>query len=451
MQESINYFFLLIGRVKNIRWDLSSKNFILVSKSLIFYNARNDSTKLNKFLLKLSNQSHIKKTINKIITPWYSIPLIDRWLLGQIIPPMLFAISAFTVISLSVGVMFDLIRKVVEYGLPLFLALKVIFFSLPSFLVLSFPMAVLLSTLLAYGKLSSNSELLALKSLGIKTSRIISPAIALSIFMTGLTFYFNDNLVPASNKLAEVTLRAGIGSSFSGEQGKDNIMFSRYGSRINSSNKKPTKINTYLTHIFYASWYENNIMEGVTVLDFSREDFQQILKAKNGKFDKKSSSWIFSDGSIVSIDPSGQTTNIQFKEYTYPFVEGPMELAKVPKDANEMTLKQAIQAEKIYEKTGNIKEVRRIKVRIQEKFTLPFACLVFGLIGSSLGSKSNLRSSKSQGFGLSVILILIYYVMSFLFSSLGVKGILPPIFAAWLPVLISLGGGIYLLRKSSSF
>jgi len=192
-------------------------------------------------------------------------------------------------------------------------------------------------------------------------------------------------------------------------------------------------------------------MEGVTVLDFSREDFQQILKAKNGVFDKKSSSWIFSDGNIVSIDPSGQTTNIQFKEYTYPFVEGPMELAKVPKDANEMTLKQAIQAEKIYEKTGNLKEVRRIKVRIQEKFTLPFACLVFGLIGSSLGSKSNLRSSKSQGFGLSVILILIYYVMSFIFSSFGVKGILPPIFAAWLPVLISLAGGIYLLRKSSSF
>jgi len=401
--------------------------------------------------LKLSNQSLIKKTINKIIFPWYLLPLIDRWLLGQIIPPMIFAISAFTVISLSVGVMFDLIRKIVEFGLPLFLALKVLFFSLPSFLVLSFPMAVLLSTLLAYGNLSSNSELLALKSLGIKTSRIISPAIALSIFMTGLTFYFNDNLVPASNKLAETTLRAGIGSSFSAEQGKDNIMFSRYGSRINSSTKKPTKINTYLTHIFYASWYENNIMEGVTVLDFSREDIQQILKAKNGRFDKKSSSWIFFDGSLVSIDPSGQTTNIQFKEYTYPFVEGPMELAKVPKDATEMTLKQAMQAEKIYKKTGNLKEVRRIKVRIQEKFTLPFACLVFGLIGSSLGAKSNLRSSKSQGFGLSVILILIYYVMSFVFSSFGVKGILPPIFAAWLPVLISLGGGMYLLRKSSSF
>ncbi len=400
--------------------------------------------------MKISNQSLIKKTINKVITPWYSIPLIDRWLLGQMIPPMVFAISAFTVISLSVGVMFDLIRKIVEYGLPLFLALKVLFFSLPSFLVLSFPMAVLLSTLLAYGKLSSNSELLALKSLGIKTSRIISPAIALSIFMTGLTFYFNDNLVPTSNRLAETTLRTGIGSSFSGETGKYNIMFARYGSRILASTKKPTKSNTLLTHIFYASLFENNIMKDVTVLDYSRQDIQQILKAESAKFNKKNSSWIFSEGSIVSISPSGQTTNIKFKEYTYPFVEGPLELAKVPKDATEMTLKQALEAEKIYKKTGNLKEIRRIQVRIQEKFTLPFACLVFGLIGSSLGSKSNLRSSKSQGFGLSVILILIYYVMSFLFSSFGIKGLLPPIFAAWLPVFISLGGGIYFLRKSSS-
>jgi lipopolysaccharide export system permease protein len=399
--------------------------------------------------LQISIQSTIKKFIRQVCLPWNSIPLIDRWLIAQILPPMLFAISAFTVISLSVGVMFDLIRKIVEFGLPLFLAIKVLFFSLPSFLVLSFPMAVLLSTLLAYGKLSANSELLALKSLGIKTSRIIAPAIAVSILMTGLTFYFNDNLVPASNKLAESTLRAGIGSSFSSEEGKGNIMFSRYGSRIESATNKPTKINTFLTHIFYASWFENNIMQGVTVLDFSRQDIQQILKAKSAVFDKENSSWIFSDGSIVSVDQGGQTTNIQFKKYSYPFVEGPLDLARVPKDATEMSLKQALEAERIYKETGNLKEIRRIQVRIQEKFTLPFACLVFGLIGSSLGSKSNLRSSKSQGFGLSVILILVYYVMSFVFSSFGVKGVLSPIIATWLPVLISMGGGIYFLRKAS--
>ena len=74
-----------------------------------------------------------------------------------------------------------------------------------------------------------------------------------------------------------------------------------------------------------------------------------------------------------------------------------------------MTLKQALEAERIYKKIGDLKEVRRIQVRIQEKFTLPCACIVFGLIGSILGSKSSLRASKSQGFGLSVILISVSY------------------------------------------
>jgi lipopolysaccharide export system permease protein len=344
--------------------------------------------------------------------------------------------------------MFDLIRKIVEFGLPLFLALKVLFFSLPSFLVLSFPMAVLLSTLLAYGKLSSNSELLALKSLGIKTSRIISPAIALSILMTGLTFYFNDNLVPTSNKLAENALRSGIGKSFSTEEGKQNIMFSRYGSRIEQDTNSPTKLNNYLTHIFYAAWFESKQMYDVTVLDLSRMGSRQILKAENAFFDKRNTSWIFSNGSLVSIDDNGQTAIVEFEKYEYPFDEGPLKLAETPKDAAKMTLKQALEAEKIYQQTGNLKEIRRIRVRIHEKFTLPFACVVFGLIGSSLGSKSNLRSSRSQGFGLSVILILIYYVMSFLFSSFGVKGLLTPFIAAWSPILISLSGGYYFLQKS---
>ena len=63
-------------------------------------------------------------------------------------------------------------------------------------------------------------------------------------------------------------------------------------------------------------------MREVTVLDFSREDIKQIPSAKSAIFDKENASWIFTDGSIVSTDSIGQTTNIKFKQYTYPFVEG---------------------------------------------------------------------------------------------------------------------------------
>ena len=192
-------------------------------------------------------------------------------------------------------------------------------------------------------------------------------------------------------------------------------------------------------------------MKNVTLLDFSRIGSKQVLSAESASFDKQNLRWIFKNGKIIYFSSDAQTSIVNFDTYFYPLGEGPLKVSEIQKDANDMTVSEAIAAKNIYESAGNIKEARKMKVRIQEKFTLPFACLVFGLIGSSLGSKSNLRSSRSQGFGLSVILILIYYVISFLFSSLGVKGVLSPIIAAWLPVMISLGAGIYLLRKSSSF
>ena len=375
------------------------------------------------------------------------IPLIDRWLIGQLLPPMLFAIGAFTAVSLSVGIMFDLVRKIVEFGLPFQIALKVLILKLPGFLVLSFPMSMLLATLLAYGKLSSNSELLALKSLGFTNKRIIFPAVLLSILMTFVTFTFNDSLVPISNRLAENTMRSSLGQAISSEEGK-HIMFSRYGSQIDSSNQV-SKSNENLTHIFYAKYFRNNFMEQVTLIDYSRIGIEQTLKAKKGEFDQKNNLWIFYDGRLTITQDNGEISFINFNTYKYPLGEGPRELAKIPSDANDMTVGEAIKAEALYKKAGNKREARRMRVRIQEKFTLPAACLVFGLIGSSFGVRSISRSSKSQGFGISVLLIFGYYVLSFFSSSLGVKGILNPIIAAWAPVFLSILLSAFLIRRAS--
>jgi lipopolysaccharide export system permease protein len=59
------------------------------------------------------------------------------------------------------------------------------------------------------------------------------------------------------------------------------------------------------------------------------------------------------------------------------------------------------------------------------------------------------RTSRSQGFGISVLLIFGYYLMSFIFSSLGISGTLVPLLAAWSPVLIGMAGGLHLLRVAS--
>ena len=372
------------------------------------------------------------------------IPLLDRWLIAELISPLLFAVAAFTVVSLSVGVLFELVRKIVESGLPVLIAVQVLLQRLPSFLVISFPMATLMATLLAYSRLSANSELTALRSVGVTATRMIIPALALALVMSSLTFVFNDVVVPRSNRSAEITLRRALGKSIATEKG-DNIVYSRFGSveRPDGSSSKG------LLQLFYANRFLDGTMTGVTVLDFSRVGFTQMLVAKSANWNEQEAKWEFLNGQILTLTPSGSTTSADFDRYLYPLSAAPIRIAKLPKDANNMTVAEALQAEQLLQNAGDVKEARRLQVRIQEKFTLPMACLVFGLIGASLGAKPNSRTSRSQGFGISVVLILVYYVLSFSFSSLGVKGTLPPLLAAWSPVLISLAGGGFLLRQAS--
>ena len=372
------------------------------------------------------------------------IPLLDRWLLGELISPLLFAVAAFTVVSLSVGVMFELVRQIVESGLPVLIAVQVLLQRLPSFLVISFPMATLMATLLAYSRLSANSELTALRSVGVTATRMIIPALVLALVMSSLTFVFNDVVVPRSNRSAEITLRRALGKAIATEKG-DNIVYSRFG-RVEQPDGTSGK---GLLQLFYANKFRDGTMTDVTVLDFSRVGFTQMLVAESAEWNEREAKWEFLDGQILTLTPSGSTTSADFDRYLYPLSAAPIRIAKLPKDANNMTVAEALQAEQLLQQAGDIKEARRLQVRIQEKFTLPMACLVFGLIGASLGAKPNNRTSRSQGFGISVVLILVYYVLSFSFSSLGVKGTLPPLLAAWSPVLISFAGGGFLLRQAS--
>ena len=376
---------------------------------------------------------------------WKIIPLLDRWILFELLPPLFFSIAAFTVVSLSVGVVFDLIRKIVEIGLPFSVAIKILLLKLPSFIVISFPMAMLLSTLLAYGSLNDNSEIKALKSIGISIYRIVLPGLILSLIMSYTTFVFNNNIVPSTNKNAEITLANSLGKSFASEQGED-IIFSKKGEILDpySSYKKRG-----VTHLFYAWKFIDGQMLDVTVIDFSRLGFTQMLKAKRGIWNSEKNNWEFFEGDILTLSPDGSNTRTKFLSFLYPLGTELTNIAQLPKDANDMNLVEANKALKLYQNSGNIKEARRMKVRIQEKFTLPIACSVFALIGCSFGVMQKKGGGRSQSFGLSIILILIYYILSFSFSSLGVKGIINPFFAAWSPVFLSMLGGGFLLKQAS--
>jgi lipopolysaccharide export system permease protein len=397
---------------------------------------------MNALLNVSSLGDRYRQLLNKT---WRRIPLLDRWLLSELLGPLVFGIGAFTAVSLSVGAVFDLVRKVAESGLPLQVAAHVLILQTPSFLVLSFPMATLMATLLTYSKLSSNSELTALRSVGVATWRMVVPAMVLALAMTVITFTFNEVVVPSSLYQAKLVLNRALGRAIAGEQ-RDNVVYSKYGTVTNPDGSQ----SKGLTHFFYAQRYNKGVMEQVTMLDLSRGSQRVMLTADNANWSDKDSQWLFRNGHIFSVQPDrkGATTSADFDRYLYPLGSGPVKMAVIP-GYETMTIGQARTAVKLLKESGDAKEARKLTVRIQERFSFPAVCLVFGLMGSSLGVQPQSRHSRSQGFGLSVVLIFSYYLLAFMSSSLGVKGVLPPYVSAWIPVLLGLGGGLYLLRQSS--
>lgn len=380
------------------------------------------------------------------LSGWRHLPLMDRWLLQELVGPLLFGIAAFTAVSLSVGVVFELVRRVAESGLPPQVAVQVLMLRLPGFLVLAFPMATLMATLLAYSRLSGSSELTALRSVGVGTTRMVVPALALALAMSLLTFLFNDLIVPRTNLVASQTLERALGKAVTNQSG-DNILYSRFG-RVKQEEYGDSI--RQLTQLFYARKFRSGSMQDVTLLDFSRMGQRQMLMAEKGHWNEAQAMWEFSNGRIVNVDEkTGSTTSARFDRYLYPLTQDPVEVAKLPTDISTMTVGQALRAERLQTEANNLKEARRLRVRIQEKFAFPAICLVFGLIGSSLGVRPHARTSRSQGFGISVLLIFGYYLMSFIVSSLGITGTLTPFLAAWLPVVVGLASGGLLLRQAS--
>ncbi len=89
------------------------------------------------------------------------------------------------------------------------------------------------------------------------------------------------------------------------------------------------------------------------------------------------------------------------------------------------------------------------EVELHKRYAIPFACIVFGLIGVPLGIQPR-RSGRSYGFILSIFIILAYYISLTASEILALKKTIPPLLAGWTPNLLFFGLGVYLLVKAAN-
>ena len=375
--------------------------------------------------------------------PWWpSLSIMDRYIAKELALPFLFGVGAFSSILISVGALFDLIRKVTESGLDISLAMQVFVLKMPEFVVLAFPMSTLLASMMTYSRFSSDSELTALRSCGVSVRRIIAPPLILSILITGLTFVFNEVITPAANYRAKIMLEQAFNSEKPPFRER-NIMYQEYQQAADGSGKE-------LGRLFYARRFNGEEMQGLTILDFSQTGLEQVVSAETATWNFLDNVWTFFNGTIYAISPDGSFGHIvKFDRQELDLPRTPLDLAARSKEDDEMNIAETRQhLNEIVRKSGNERSIRIWELRLQQRYALPFICIVFGIVGSAVGIRPQ-RTGKATSFGISVVIIFGYYLLSFLADALGKVGTLTPIAAAWLPPLLGLVvGGLLVIQAS---
>lgn len=362
------------------------------------------------------------------------LSIMDRYVAMELAIPFLFGVCAFSGVGLAIGTLFDLVQKVTESGLPLLSALQVFLLQMPNFVVLAFPMSTLLATLIAYGRLSGDSEITALRGCGVSIHRLVLPAVVLSLVVTGTTFLFNELVVPTTNYQASAILDHALDQNRPSFQDK-NIFYREF-------------TGDELSRVFYARRFDGQRMQGLMVLDFTTGSLRQILAAEQATWSNTQHLWNFFNGTIYGVANDGSYQSIlNFERHFLELSRIPLDLAIENRQSEQMNIAEAQQYLKLLKQSGDQREIRKLRLRIQEKYALPPVCIVFGLVGATLGTRPQ-RASPVTGFGISVVIIFSYYLLAFISSSLGEAGIFSPFVAAWLPTVIGLGtGGLLLLRS----
>jgi lipopolysaccharide export system permease protein len=126
------------------------------------------------------------------------VRLLDRYLIRQFLPPLVFAFAAMT----SIMLLNQVARRfgaLVGKGLPWSVIGEVFLLCLPFIIAMTLPMAVLVATLYTFSHLAADSEITAMRASGVSVFQLLRPMILTGLVLTAFNFWFTDQVLPLSN------------------------------------------------------------------------------------------------------------------------------------------------------------------------------------------------------------------------------------------------------------
>lgn len=359
--------------------------------------------------------------------------ILDKYIVKAFIGPFLFAVFAFTSIFVGTGTLFRIAQFITEYGASFWMISKAFVLALPSIIVLTFPMSVLLASLLAIGKLSGTSEIIVMRTGGQSFLRLALPIYILAFFISLGTTLFNEYVVPRTNHAYETIVREEIMKNTAPQSQEHIVLKNVSGDMIQS--------------LLYARKYDSDTKElsNITVQEFNNGQVTRIENAATATWN--GANWIMHDGIIYDLSVGGGVERMmRFTNQELPISTSPTEVMQSKKLPEEMTIKELQAQIKAYK--ASYVDTAKLEMVIYERFTIPLAAFIFAIVGAPLGLQPQ-RSSSSMGFGISVIIIFLYYGVMTLTQAFGKGGILPPIVAVSIPDFMGLVAGIYLNWRAS--
>jgi lipopolysaccharide export system permease protein len=357
-------------------------------------------------------------------------------MLGELAGPFVFGLSAFTLIFAATEIL-NIGKLVSNEHAPLWAALAVFAWSLPADIVLVIPMALLLGTLLAVQRLSGESEITALKASGITFGRIVAPLLAVGIVMSLLTYYLQEGLVPyADDQLTEI----------------ENTVINHV-SAFNRDLTVSAPLPGGGRQVTIATAYEphSRALLHVTLIQYDKfNEARQIIFADRAEFG--TDKWTLQNSSVYRFSPDGSTfaePNIPYQEVQIG--EKPTDLVKRMSNDDPENMSRSEIADVV--RTGQLTETERRKyvTTYQEKLARPFACFVFILIAIPFGLRSiKSGGSTSLGFGLSLAIVFVYYVVMTVCSFAAEAFLTFAAFWAWMPNALFTAIGLARLGRAAS-
>ncbi len=366
--------------------------------------------------------------------------VLNIYILKQLLLLFGLTVALLSGVGVSLGMLSELAYQISNYNLPLVVAVKIFCYKIPEYVAYGLPIGTLLTSLIVYGRLNSDRELVALQSFGISLRRIVVPGLVFSLFISLLTFIFNEAIVPQANYRVALLQKSFIPETILSQQRRD-IFFPEY--KIARQGEKK------IQRLYYVESSDGESLNNLTIFSWQGDRLGEILIAQRGSWLEAEQLWLLENGfrdrlnSQEGIEKNKRTI---FQHQKLKLPNTLFQIISLGRDPYSMSLSEAQTYLDLISQSNNEQEIRLFEVRIQQKLAFPSICTIFALVGSALGiTFANLSRGKS--FGLCVAVVFTYYLLGFLIGSLGIAGVISPVLAAWVPNLIGVGYGAWLWQS----